>query len=102
MTTNDNLIVAVTGASQGIGMGERPFREGPLELGNIIDVGLRYHHVATCYAAPLLIAAGRGRIGGGLRSGPSMRKRKRPASKAARLESNYRPDRPSGPLRSLA
>jgi NAD(P)-dependent dehydrogenase (short-subunit alcohol dehydrogenase family) len=40
----------------------RPFWEAPLELANIIDVGLRCHHVATCYAAPLLIARQRGLI----------------------------------------
>jgi NAD(P)-dependent dehydrogenase (short-subunit alcohol dehydrogenase family) len=34
----------------------RPFWEAPLELANILDVGLRCHHVATYYAAPLLIA----------------------------------------------
>lgn len=34
----------------------RPFWEAPVELANIIDVGLRCHHVATYYAAPLLIA----------------------------------------------
>jgi NAD(P)-dependent dehydrogenase (short-subunit alcohol dehydrogenase family) len=44
------------------GMGKRPFWEAPPELANIIDVGLRCHHVATYYAAPLLIAAGRGLI----------------------------------------
>ncbi len=40
----------------------RPFWEAPVELANIIDVGLRCHHVATYYAAPLLIAAKRGLI----------------------------------------
>jgi hypothetical protein len=29
------------------GMGKRPFWEAPPELANIIDVGLRCHHVAT-------------------------------------------------------
>jgi NAD(P)-dependent dehydrogenase (short-subunit alcohol dehydrogenase family) len=38
----------------------RPFWEAPVELANIIDVGLRCHHVATYYAAPLLIAERRG------------------------------------------
>lgn len=37
----------------------RPFWEAPVELANIIDVGLRCHHVATYYAAPLLIASRR-------------------------------------------
>ena len=32
----------------------RPFWEAPVELANIIDVGLRCRHVATYYAAPLL------------------------------------------------
>jgi NAD(P)-dependent dehydrogenase (short-subunit alcohol dehydrogenase family) len=40
----------------------RPFWEAPVELANIIDVGLRCHHVATYYAAPLLIAKRRGLI----------------------------------------
>lgn len=40
----------------------RPFWEAPLDLANIIDVGLRCHHVATYQAAPLLIAARRGLI----------------------------------------
>jgi NAD(P)-dependent dehydrogenase (short-subunit alcohol dehydrogenase family) len=43
-------------------IGVRPFWEAPAELANIIDVGLRCHHVATYYAAPLLIAAKRGLI----------------------------------------
>jgi NAD(P)-dependent dehydrogenase (short-subunit alcohol dehydrogenase family) len=43
-------------------MGIRPFWEAPAELANIIDVGLRCHHVATYYAAPLLIAQRRGLI----------------------------------------
>ena len=40
----------------------RPFWEAPVELADIIDVGLRCHHVATYYAAPLLIAQRRGLI----------------------------------------
>jgi NAD(P)-dependent dehydrogenase (short-subunit alcohol dehydrogenase family) len=40
----------------------RPFWEAPVELANIIDVGLRCHHVATYYAASLLIAQRRGLI----------------------------------------
>lgn len=44
------------------GMGTRPFWEAPAELADIIDVGLRCHHVATYYAAPLLIKARRGLI----------------------------------------
>jgi NAD(P)-dependent dehydrogenase (short-subunit alcohol dehydrogenase family) len=43
-------------------MGVWPFWEAPVELANIIDVGLRCHHVATYYAARLLIAAKRGLI----------------------------------------
>ena len=43
-------------------MAVRPFWEAPVELANIIDVGLRCHHVATYYAAPLLIARRRGLI----------------------------------------
>ena len=34
----------------------KPFWEAPVELANVIDVGLRCHHVTTYYAAPLLIA----------------------------------------------
>jgi len=49
-------------ASLNDSMGVRPFWEAPLELANIIDVGLRCHHVATYYAAPLLIKSGRGLI----------------------------------------
>jgi NAD(P)-dependent dehydrogenase (short-subunit alcohol dehydrogenase family) len=40
-------------------MGIRPFWKAPIECANIIDVGLRCHHVATYYAAPLLIESGR-------------------------------------------
>jgi len=40
----------------------KPFWEALVELANIIDVGLRCHHVATYYAAPLLIAGRRGLI----------------------------------------
>jgi NAD(P)-dependent dehydrogenase (short-subunit alcohol dehydrogenase family) len=43
-------------------MGIRPFWEAPIGLADIINVGLRCHHVATYYAAPLLIARGRGLI----------------------------------------
>lgn len=43
-------------------MGTRPFWEAPLKLADIIDVGLRCHHVATWHAARLLIAAKRGLI----------------------------------------
>ncbi len=43
-------------------MGLRPFWKAPVELANIIDVGLRCHHLATYYAAPLLIANGRGLV----------------------------------------
>jgi len=40
----------------------RPFWDAPVDLANIIDVGLRCHHVATYYAAPLLIKGRRGLI----------------------------------------
>lgn len=43
-------------------MGKRPFWEAPIEFANIIDVGLRCHQIATYYAAPLLIASGRGLV----------------------------------------
>jgi NAD(P)-dependent dehydrogenase (short-subunit alcohol dehydrogenase family) len=38
------------------------FWEQPLEAGDLITVGLRSHYVASYYAAPLLIANGRGLI----------------------------------------
>lgn len=38
------------------------FWEKPLELADILDVGLRSGYVASFYAAPLLISAGRGLI----------------------------------------
>src|SRR5712675_341356 len=38
------------------------FWEKPLEAGDLITVGLRSHYVASYYAAPLLIANGRGLI----------------------------------------
>ncbi|REG32904.1 hypothetical protein ATI61_104194 [Archangium gephyra] len=43
-------------------MGKRPFWEAPVKLADIINVGLRCHHVATYYAAPLLITSGRGLV----------------------------------------
>ena len=38
------------------------FWEKPLELGNILDVGLRSAYVASYYAAPLMVAQNRGLI----------------------------------------
>lgn len=43
-------------------MGKRPFWEAPVKFADIINVGLRCHQVATYYAAPLLVAAGRGLV----------------------------------------
>lgn len=43
-------------------MGKRPFWEAPANFADIINVGLRCHHVATYHAAPLLIESGRGLI----------------------------------------
>jgi len=43
-------------------MGVKPFWEATIDLANILDVGLRSHHVATWHAARLLLAAGRGLI----------------------------------------
>lgn len=43
-------------------MGKQPFWEAPLAFADIIDVGLRCHHVATYHAAPLLVAGGRGLV----------------------------------------
>ena len=39
-----------------------PFWEKPLELANILDVGLRSHYSATWFAAPLLLANGEGLV----------------------------------------
>lgn len=39
-----------------------PFWEKPLALGDVLDVGLRSSYVASWYAAPLMVAAGRGLI----------------------------------------
>ena len=39
-----------------------PFWEKPLELADVLDVGLRSSYVASWYAAPLLLRAGRGLI----------------------------------------
>jgi len=39
-----------------------PFWKKPLELVDILDVGLRSHYVASWYAAPLMVAAGQGLI----------------------------------------
>lgn len=43
-------------------MGVRPFWEAPADLADIIDVGLRCHHVATYYAAPLMVTRQRGLV----------------------------------------
>ncbi|AFC54244.1 MULTISPECIES: SDR family NAD(P)-dependent oxidoreductase [Mycobacterium avium complex (MAC)] len=40
----------------------KPFWEKPLELADVLDVGLRSSYVASWCAAPLLVAAGRGLI----------------------------------------
>lgn len=45
----------------GMGM-PGPFWKRPVELADIIDVGLRCHFVATYYAAPLLIKCGKGLV----------------------------------------
>lgn len=39
-----------------------PFWQKPLQLVDILDVGLRSHYIASWYAAPLLLAAGRGLV----------------------------------------
>jgi len=39
-----------------------PFWEKPLELANILDVGLRSHYSASWFAAPLLLANGEGLV----------------------------------------
>ena len=41
---------------------EGPFWEKPLELTCLLDVGLRSHYTAAWYAAPLLLANGRGLV----------------------------------------
>ena len=40
----------------------KPFWEKPLELADVLDVGLRSAYVASFYAAPLLVRQGRGLI----------------------------------------
>lgn len=40
----------------------KPFWEKPIELADVLDVGLRSAYVASWYAAPLLIANGKGLI----------------------------------------
>ncbi len=40
----------------------KPFWEKPLELADVLNVGLRSAYVASWYAAPLLVEAGRGLI----------------------------------------
>jgi NAD(P)-dependent dehydrogenase (short-subunit alcohol dehydrogenase family) len=42
--------------------GPKPFWEKPLRLVDVIDVGLRSAYVASYYAAPLLVAGGRGLV----------------------------------------
>lgn len=42
--------------------GPKPFWEKPLELVDVIEVGLRSAYVASWYAAPLMVARGRGLI----------------------------------------
>jgi NAD(P)-dependent dehydrogenase (short-subunit alcohol dehydrogenase family) len=39
-----------------------PFWTRPVEMANIIDVGLRCHFVATYYAAPLMVTRGKGLV----------------------------------------
>ncbi|WP_396918509.1 SDR family NAD(P)-dependent oxidoreductase [Mycolicibacterium sp.] len=40
----------------------KPFWEKPIELGDVLDVGLRSAYVTSWYAAPLLVAADKGLI----------------------------------------
>ena len=40
----------------------KPFWDKPLELGDVLDVGLRSAYVASWHAAPLMVAAGSGLI----------------------------------------
>ena len=42
--------------------GRKPFWERPVELADILDVGLRSAYVATWHAAPLLVGRGRGLV----------------------------------------
>jgi NAD(P)-dependent dehydrogenase (short-subunit alcohol dehydrogenase family) len=42
--------------------GSKPFWEKPIELVDVLDVGLRSAYVASWHAAPLMVAAGRGLI----------------------------------------
>lgn len=43
-------------------VGAKPFWEKPLDLADVLDVGLRSSYVASWCAAPLLVATGRGLI----------------------------------------
>ena len=43
-------------------IGRKPFWEKSIELAEVLDVGLRSAYVASYFAAPLLVAAGRGLI----------------------------------------
>jgi NAD(P)-dependent dehydrogenase (short-subunit alcohol dehydrogenase family) len=54
LVNNAAKLVATTDAGN--------FWEKPLEAADVIDVGLRSHYVASYYAAPLLIANGKGLI----------------------------------------
>jgi NAD(P)-dependent dehydrogenase (short-subunit alcohol dehydrogenase family) len=54
LVNNAAKLVGITGASG--------FWEKPLEAADLITVGLRSHYTASYYAAPLLIANGRGLI----------------------------------------
>lgn len=60
---NDHIDILVNNAATlHDGMGQRPFWEATVKLADIIDVGLRCHHLATYYAAPLLIKSGKGLV----------------------------------------
>ena len=57
-----NLLVNNAAAISDALTDRAPFWEKPLGLGDVIDVGLRSAYVASWYAAPLLLRAGRGLI----------------------------------------
>lgn len=57
-----NLLVNNAAAIGAALTGSAPFWEKPLELSDVIDVGLRSAYVASWYAAPLLLRSGRGLI----------------------------------------
>lgn len=57
-----DLLVNNAATISGELVGAKPFWEKPLDLADVLDVGLRSSYVASWCAAPLLVAAGHGLI----------------------------------------